>query len=387
MLGQLRVRRVDLGVVAIGAADGAAELIGYREPIAGNYKVLRGGSAATIVSGRPLVGDGVIVRQASGTLALYLSDDQGVVTSSSTDGGATWSAPAATGSHDVGDVQSVAVRPDGTTLYSQDGTGFVKVFTGPAGGPTNVFPSCCGYAETLAVDTGGLTQIAFWSNATGQSGYLYGPVGGPYQNLSGSKESLSNDARVPLVADAAGNAFLAWQTGYPEADAFIVWTYRGGSLQHSVRFTGKYPKPDPHMALGVDASNRLWAVWTRQKAVWAARSRSHGAHFGAAVHVAEPGSVYQLEAGARPDGSVDVVANTGSSLQSQRLLPGLTVTGSRSAARVLDDGFPLAGVTLRGGGRTLHTNAQGRASLAGVKPHTALSVTTPGYAPAAFRVP
>jgi len=103
--------------------------------------------------------------------------------------------------------------------------------------------------------------------------------------------------------------------------------------------------------------------------------------------VAKPGSVYQLEAGARPDGSVAVVANTGSKLQSQRLLPGLSVSAGGGFARVTDDGFPVAGATLKGGGKTLKTNAAGRASLAGLKKRTALSVTAAGYAATSFRTP
>jgi hypothetical protein len=373
---------VDPSVVVL---PNGSELIAYREPVAGNFKVVHDGATVTVVSGRPIVGDGVIL-QTGGTLALFFSDDQGAVRSTSSDGGASWSAPVKTQADSVGDVQAGAVEPDGTTLFSQDGTSFLNVFTGGAAG-ANVFPFCCGYAESLAVDSSGLAQIAFWSNATGQTGYLFGPVGGPYSNLTGGKESLSNDARVPLVVDSAGNTFVAFQTGYPTADAFVVCTFRSGALQHTVKFPGKYPQPDPAMALSVDASGRLWAVWTRGGSVWAARSRSHGAHFGAAVHVAKPGSTYQLETGARPDGSADVVANTGSNLQSQRLLPGLSVSASGGFARVLDDGFPVAGATLRGGGRTLHTNAAGKARLAGIKRHTAMAVSAAGYMAASFRTP
>jgi hypothetical protein len=285
---------VDPSVVVL---PNGSELIAYREPVAGNFKVVHDGATVTVVSGRPIVGDGVIL-QTGGTLALFFSDDQGAVRSTSSDGGASWSAPVKTQADSVGDVQAGAVEPDGTTLFSQDGTSFLNVFTGGAAG-ANVFPFCCGYAESLAVDSSGLAQIAFWSNATGQTGYLFGPVGGPYSNLTGGKESLSNDARVPLVV----------------------------------------------------------------------------------------GSTYQLETGARPDGSADVVANTGSNLQSQRLLPGLSVGASGGFARVLDDGFPVAGATLRGGGRTLHTNAAGKARLAGIKRHTAMAVSAAGYTAASFRTP
>ena len=97
----------------------------------------------------------------------------------------------------------VAFSKDGTALFSQDGTGFVNVYQGDA--VHNVFPHCCGYAESLAVDSTGLAQIAFWSNATGRAGFLYGKLdaagalAGSLRNLS-TGETIPRDNRVPLVA-------------------------------------------------------------------------------------------------------------------------------------------------------------------------------------------
>ena len=375
---------VDPSVVVLPGTG--TELIAYREPVAGNLKVIRGTSTTTLASGLPFVGDAQIV-VTGGTLLLYAGEGTGVVPYGSTDEGATWAAGSPLPGTRTGDVQAAAFAVD-HPIFSQDGTGFINVYAGLTGAlALNAFPYCCGYAESLAVDSTGFAQIAFWSNATGQSGYLYGPIGGPYVNLTGGKESLANDARVPLVADGSGNTFLGWQTGYPTANAYIVNTYRGGKLAHSVRFAHAFKQPDPHMALSVDDTGRLWALWTQDGAVWAARSRSAGAHFGAAVHVKAPGSVYQLEAGALHDGSVDAVINTGSNLQHQRLLPGLTVKATRAAARVLDDGFAVAGATVKGGGKTLKTSAAGTVSLAGVKRHTLMAVSAPGYTPTGFRMP
>jgi hypothetical protein len=375
---------VDPSVVVLPATG--TELIAYDEPQAGNLKVIRNGSTQTLASGLPFVGDAQIV-VAGSTLFLYAGEGTGVVPYGSTDGGATWVAGKPLPGTRTGDVQAAAFLPAGP-IFSQDGTGFIDVFNGLTGGlSVNAFPFCCGYAESLAVDSAGYAQIAFWSNSTGQSGYLYGPIGGPYVNLTGGKESLANDARVPLVADALGDTFLGWQTGYPDANAYIVNTYHGGKQVHSVRFAHSFKQPDPHMALSVDAAGRLWALWTQDGAVWAARSRTHGASFGAAVHLEAPGSVYQLEGGALPNGAVDAVVNTGSNLQDQRLLPGLTVKVTKVAARVLDDGFPVAGATVRGGGKTLKTNAAGTVSLAGVRRHAALAVAAAGYTPTGFRAP
>jgi hypothetical protein len=65
---------------------------------------------------------------------------------------------------------------------------------------------------------------------------------------------------------------------------------------------------------------------------------------------------------------LDVFANLGAStsgLWEQRLLPGLTVIVSKRTVRVLDDGAPVAGAKVAGGGRVARTNARGVASLKG----------------------
>jgi hypothetical protein len=54
---------------------------------------------------------------------------------------------------------------------------------------------------------------------------------------------------------------------------------------------------------------------------------------------------------------------------------------------VTDDGFGVAGATISGGGRTLHTNASGRASLAGLRRGASMHVAAAGYATAGFKVP
>src|SRR5207253_11172078 len=78
---------------SVAVLPSGSELIAYREPVAGTFKVIHGGATSTVVAGRPIVGDGVILQTGS-TLSLYYPDEQGVVRSTSSDGGATWSAPA-----------------------------------------------------------------------------------------------------------------------------------------------------------------------------------------------------------------------------------------------------------------------------------------------------
>ena len=358
-------------------------LIAYATP--STLLVGNGDSMKTLLSGQPFVGDPRLVRLPSGDIVLYVGTATGVVHFTSADGGKTWSGPSpALPASRVDDVQGAAVAPDGSTYVSQDGTGFIDVWHGTA--RTNVFPACCGYAESLAVDSTGLAQIAFWSNATGQSGYLYGPLGGPYQNLSSGADTVSRDDRVPLVADSVGNTYAAWVRGYPTATALYVDSFRGAVKTHEVAVGRGFSGGDPHMALAVDSKNRLWAVWSGRGSVHAARSCSAGAHFGRATAARAPGTVYVLEAAAQGN-AINVFLNTGSEISAQAMLAGLTVKATKKTATVLDDSCPVAGATLRGGGHVAHTNAKGNASLKTFRRRTLIRVTAPDYAATSFRRP
>src|SRR5579884_2988106 len=146
------------------------ELVAWNTPN-GSLRLLRNGTSETLLSGLPFVGKPALVQQPNGALQLYVPAEgnglDGVVRLSSTDDGATWAAPVQTASHDLADVGSAAVRPDGTPLFTQSGTGFVNVFQGLNGQTvTNVFPACCGYAESVSVDSANVARVAFWSNAT-----------------------------------------------------------------------------------------------------------------------------------------------------------------------------------------------------------------------------
>jgi hypothetical protein len=63
-----------------------------------------------------------------------------------------------------------------------------------------------------------------------------------------------------------------------------------------------------------------------------------------------------------------------------------TVHATRKVATVLDEGFSVEGVTLEGGGRTLHTNAKGKARIKKLKKRTLVRVRAAGYTPTSFRV-
>jgi hypothetical protein len=296
-----------------------------------------------------------------------------------------------TQSHTVGPVNGAAVAPDGTPYFAQDGTGFVNVFRGLDGEQVmNVFPRCCGYVESVAVDSTGLAQIAFYSNADPDGATVYEALASDLTPAAPTVLKPVAQHEAPLVSDRAGNTFLAWAPGYPTATTLSVVPFRNGTPSgDGVTFRGAFSGPEPHMALAVDGDDRLWLVWTQGGKVRAARSRSHGLHFGATVTAAEPGTVYQLAVAgvATGVGSADVVLNTGNSLVAQTLHPGLSVRvyrkGKATWAQALDDGFGVAGATFKVGGRTIKAGATGAARV----PRGRGTALRAGYVSASFRVP
>jgi hypothetical protein len=387
-------------VASLLVTQQGSELVAWDSPLAGTISISRNhGPAKVLVSADPAANRAQLVQQPSGAIQLYYPNAQGVGRLTSTDDGQTWSANAQTQSHTTGPVMAVAVAPDGTPYFAQDSTAGVNVFRGLNGEyAKNVFPRCCGYAESLAVDSTGLVQVAFFSNATADGTFLYERLG-PDLSPAGStdlKPTGQHSDRVPLVADKLGNTFLAWPPGSPEATSLTVVPFRGGEpAGDGAGFRGPFTGGDPHMALALDAQDRLWVVWTGGGAVHAARSRSHGEHFGATVSVPVPGTLYQVSAAGIDGnpGSVDVVVTTGANLLQQALQPGLSVVVSKTTrkirkkrvmtrwAQALDDGFPVPTATFRIGGRTYHANAAGKAKV----PAGSGKAAAPGYTGAAFR--
>src|SRR3954471_5799121 len=246
-----------------------------------------GGTPKVLVTGDPVPGRTQLLQQPNGTLQLYFPNAQGVGRMTSSDDGQTWTGPVQTQSHTTGPVEGAAVAPDGTPYFAQDGTGFVNVFRGLNGEQVkNVYTRCCGYHESLAVDSSGLAQIAFYSNADPDGATVYQPLASDLSPAASTALKPVAEHEAPLVSDHAGNTFLAWAPGYPSATSISVVPFRGGAAAgDGVGFRGSFSGGDPHMALAVDAQDRLWLVWTSGGAVHAARSRSHGAHFGATVAV------------------------------------------------------------------------------------------------------
>ena len=385
-------------VPSVIVTQAGSVLASWDAPVGGTISVSRGNAAGkTVVSGDPVAGRTQLVQQPNGAIQLYFPNAAGVGRMTSSDDGQTWTGPIQTQSHTVGPVEGAAVAPDGTPYFSQDGTGFVNVFRGLNGESVkNVFPRCCGYAESLAVDTNGLAQVAFYSNADPDGTFLYEKLGADLSpaGTTALKPTSQHTDRVPLVADHSGTTFMAWPPGSPATGVTVVPFRAGSPAGDGVDFRGSFTGGDPHMALTVDSRDRLWLVWTGGGAVHAARSRSHGQHFGASVAVPVTGTMYQVSAagtGSNP-GTVEVLVNTGSNLIEQAVQPGLSVTVTRKVTHVgtkkivtrfvhaLDDGFSVPSATFRIGGRTIHANGAGTAKI----PAGSGKAAAPGYVGASF---
>jgi hypothetical protein len=375
----------------------AGTLLAAFDAPGGGVVVSRAGAAPQTVVGGDPVSDRrpQLVQQPDGALQLYFPNAQGVGRMTSTDDGRTWTGPIQTQSHTTGPVNAAAVAPDGTPYFAQDGTGFVNVFRGLNGEQvTNVYTRCCGYFESLAVDTAGLVEVAFYSNADANAATVLQTLGGVPPTVL--KPVAQHEA--PLVADHSGATFLAWAPGYPTAQTMSVVPFRGGTPSgDGVSFHGPFSGPEPHLALAVDRDDRLWVVWTQGGKLRAARSRSHGLHFGATVTVPEPGSVYQLAAAGISGGAghASVVVNTGTALATQDVQPGLSVRMFRTTAKkkgrkvvtwwaqALDDGFGVPHPSFRVSARTVVGDATGKAKV----PHGRGTARAAGYVSASFRVP
>jgi hypothetical protein len=386
-------------VPSVIVTQAGTELVSWDAPVGGTISISRNNAPGrTIVSSDPIAGRTQLVQQPNGAIQLYFPNAAGVGRMTSTDDGQTWTGPIQTQSHTVGPVEGAAVAPDGTPYFSQDGTGFVNVFRGLNGESVkNVFSRCCGYAESLAVDTSGLVQVALFSNADPDGTFLYEPLGADLSPgaTTSLKPTSQHTDRVPLVADHSGTTFMAWPPGNPATGVTVV-PFRGGSpAGDGVDFRGNFIGGDPHMALTVDMTDRLWIVWTGGGAVHAARSRSHGEHFGAVVSVPVTGTMYQVSAAATAGspGTAAVLVNTGSNLIQQALQPGLSVKVTRKVktvgkkkvvtrfAQALDDGFGVPTATFKIGGRTIHANPAGTAKV----PAGSGKAAAPGYVGASFK--
>lgn len=177
-----------------------------------------------------------------------------------------------------------------------------------------------------------------------------------------------------LAARADGAVFLAYAVGYPTREAVAVW--RVGDPE-AVRVPGS--AETQYADISVDAVGRVWAVWESRDVVRASRSNPDVSSFGRVVDLGSPRSSGTASAGdvlvdgTGPGPGADVVVNTGSGLQHQEVLAGLTLqatptrleVGRRQTVRlrVTDAGEPVAGARVSIGRARCATSGEGTCSV------------------------
>jgi hypothetical protein len=268
---------------------------------------------------------------------------------------------------------------------------------------------CCASATQAAVDQStGQAFVAWASSAPGSSGVFVQAVdrGGPRRAkvfATGSAAAGRSDAVLPegrvALASRPGlpGVYLAYTVGFPVARA--VQVLRAGARTVVLRV--KAPGAG-HVVLAGAPQGRLWLVWTRGKAIFAARTNRSATRLGAVRKLAlrkGATAVDQLQ-GDGSTGALDLVATLagrgGERIWHEQLLPGLSLAIAAQGAadaprrytfRVTDAGEAVANATVRFGKQTLTTGIAGTVTLTTTDRPVSATATKTGYAPAVTPLP
>ena len=236
---------------------------------------------------------------------------------------------------------------------------------------------CCLYNPDIAVDlASGQAWVGFSSNESATPGMFVNAIGpggpeGARKLAPGSTSGKSFNQPLgvtPITGRIGGpGVYLAYGQGYPSSKTIALWRVDTAKLQivikaDGMRHAGVAPAPD----------GRLWLMWDRGGTIYATRTNRAATNVGPLSTLRPPGSksVYEL-AGDGTGGLLDLFANDGQGLWHQQVWPRLQLTSSARQAgagrtitfRALDAGDPVAGATIKAGGRTLKTSAKGSATL------------------------
>jgi hypothetical protein len=250
--------------------------------------------------------------------------------------------------------------------------------TNPAD-PDRVIPQggCCLYNPDIAVDAAtGQAWVGFTSNETATPGVFANAIGpsGPQQGRKlapGStqgKNFVQAIGRTPITGRiGAAGVFLAYGEGYPTLKTIAVWRVDSAKPQLVLKANGA-----KHVAVAAAPEGRLWVIWDQSGKIYATRTNRTVTRVGP-VSVLKPAgshSVYELD-GEGSAGPLELFANDGHGLWHQQVRPRLQLVASAKTSgagrtitfRVLDAGDPVVGATVRAGGMTLTTTANGTAIL------------------------
>jgi hypothetical protein len=305
------------------------------------------GRPTTVAGGFSGVSNPAIVNGAGGSLEVFFGGIQctspscaiGLFSSTSTDGGATWSPPTLVINADqayASDVNASSL-PDGTPFETWSHTTGVTVHRGVDPNSPDfdyqgaMGAGCCGYESNLASDGAGNMQLAWDSNATGFLGVWSRPVDpatgapagssmlmpGSVTNFQGTPSHSQMLSRTPIIS-VPGHPdafFVAYPGGYPTTTKVLLWLV-GSSTSSTVIDEAC----DHHsVSEAADTSGRIWVFWScalGSSPVHIYARRIGGAGLEPVIDLGAPpstASVYALDGTVSPSGDPEVLALVGSS--------------------------------------------------------------------------
>lgn len=331
-----------------------------------------------------------------------------LASSTSSDGGNTWSPAQPVSNNTPGGKSTVygsiglsaAVQKDGTpvSVWASPGAGY-HVGLSPATPDGRYQTGCCVYKSGVGVDAvTGATVIAwqFLESTNGTAWQSIAPLG-PRKVPSGSKEA-ENSARTAISGRiGAPGVYLAYQRGtflngiYP-----AVLNTGSGKL---IKFSRE--KGAKTIGLAPAPGGRMWIFWYANTGgklqVVAARSNTKMTRFGPIIRLKPPKntvSIYRV-AGEASVGPLDLFALAGGASPAnyewhQRIMPRLTIkcTGKRAKAtcKVTDAGDAVKNARVKIGSRSKKTNSRGQATVRAPRGSRKATATKTGYKGASVRV-
>jgi hypothetical protein len=301
-------------------------------------------------------------------------------------------------------VAGAGLAKDGTPISTWSGSPGLGYHYGiSASDPDRSIPQtgCCLYTPEIAVDTAsGQAWVGFHSNESAGPGLYVNAIGpggpqGGRRIAPGSvvgKSSVYPGNRTSLTGRVgAGGVYLVYGQGYPTFKTLALWKVDTAKPHLIVK-----ADRNEHANVAAAPEGRLWLMWEQNGTIYAARTNRAATKLGAANAIRPPSgaTIYRLN-GEGSAGPLDLIANLqaagGQAFWHQQVWPKLSLTGSRKGAtiafRVTDAGDPVAGATVKAGGKTLRTNAAGRATLTKAPAgRVKANASKAAYAPAAATV-
>jgi hypothetical protein len=306
-----------------------------------------------------------------------------------------------------------AGAPTAGSAAARDGTPVVAWPTGAqvhyrfgvdAGSSTSILNAggCCASGAQPAVDqVSGQAYVAWATNARGGAGVYVQAIdrSGPARArvfATGSATpkrtaAIIPEGRVALVSrPGLPGVYLAYTTGYPKTRRVAVLQVAAKQRVLDVTAPGA-----AHVALAPGPQGRLWLVWARGGAIYAARTNRGVSRLGAVRQIPVRRGARGIDQiqGDGSAGALDLVvtfaARAGVRFWHEQVLPGLTLGISKTGAaagptryvfRVADAGDPVANASVKVGRQTLTTGISGTVVLVTSDHPASATASKEGYA-------